>query len=235
MNEPPSKSKSKRPDTYSLEMIIVLAIVTLHDFLLSNTLSIPAALGRIALTRLIHLDRVVSGLEFVVPITIFAAMLILWFTEHDRWVYNLAIVYLAWVTLRLAAKISLVSYIIASRAQPGAGVLLKDTIILWIANVLLFGTWYWIIDAGGPRARREGPAERFDFAFPQRVSSLPGWREWRPRFWDYVFLGFCGSTQFGLADTLVLSLRAKFLLMLQAALSVTVIVFIASIAISAMR
>ena len=56
MNE--SLSKSKRPDTYSLEMIIVLAIITLHDFLLSNALSIPVALGRIALVKLISLDRV---------------------------------------------------------------------------------------------------------------------------------------------------------------------------------
>ena len=233
MNE--SLSKSKRPDTYSLEMIIVLAIITLHDFLLSNTLSIPVALGRIALVRLISLDRVESSLEFIVPIVIFAAMLILWATERDIWVHRLAIVYLTWVTLRLVAKVSLVSIILASRPQLGVGVLLKDTIVLWIANILLFGVWYWIIDAGGPRVRREGPAQRFDFAFPQRAVSMPGWQNWQPRIWDYVFLGFCGSTQFGLADTLVLSMRAKFLLMLQAALSVTVIVFIASIAIAAMK
>lgn len=230
-----SPSKSKRPNAYSLEMIIVLAIITLHDFLLSSTLSIPAALGRITLVRLISLDRVASGLEFIIPVVIFAAMLILWVTEEDRWVYNLAIVYLAWVTIRLVAKVSLVSYIIASRPQTGVGVLLKDTIVLWLANVLLFGAWYWIVDAGGPRLRRDGSSLRFDFAFPQRVSSLPGWQNWQPGFWDYVFLGFCGSTQFGLADTLVLSWRAKFLLMLQAALSVTVIVFIASIAISVIR
>ncbi|HUI88764.1 MAG TPA: hypothetical protein VLX61_08550 [Anaerolineales bacterium] len=228
-------SKSKRPDNYSLEMIIVLAIITLHDFLLSSTLSIPAALGRIALARLISLDRIESSLEFIVPMGVLAAMLMLWLTERDQWVHTLAIVYLAWVTIRLTAKVVLVSYIIASRPQLGVGVLLKDVIVLWIANILLFGAWYWIIDAGGPRVRREGPAQRFDFAFPQRVASLPGWQGWQPGFWDYVFLGFCGSTQFGLADTLVLSLRAKLLLMLQAALSVTVIVFIASIAISVLR
>jgi len=226
---------SKRPDNYSLEMIIVLAIITLHDFLLSSTLSIPAALGRIALARLISLDRIESSLEFIVPMGVLAAMLMLWLTERDQWVHTLAIVYLAWVTIRLTAKVVLVSYIIASRPQLGVGVLLKDVIVLWIANILLFGAWYWIIDAGGPRVRREGPAQRFDFAFPQRVASLPGWQSWQPGFWDYVFLGFCGSTQFGLADTLVLSLRAKLLLMLQAALSVTVIVFIASIAISVLR
>ncbi len=230
-----SAPKSKRPDTYSLEMIIVLAIITLHDFLLSNTLSIPFALGRIALARLISLDRIESSLEFIIPIGILVAMLILWFTERDHWVHTLAIVYLAWVTIRLTAKVALVSYILASRPQLGVGVLLKDVIVLWIANILLFGAWYWIIDAGGPRVRREGPPQRFDFAFPQRVASLPGWQSWQPGFWDYVFLGFCGSTQFGLADTLLLSVRAKLLLMLQAALSLTVIVFIASIAISVLR
>jgi hypothetical protein len=230
-----TQPKSKKPDTYSLEMIVVLTIVTLHDFLLSNTLSIPAALGRIALVRLISLDRVESSLEFLVPIGMFAAMLIFWFTERDQWVHTLAIIYLAWVTIRLTAKIILVSIILASRPQLGVGVLLKDVIILWIANILLFGAWYWIIDAGGPRLRREASVPRFDFAFPQRVASLPGWQNWQPGFWDYVFLGFCGSTQFGLADTLVLSLRAKLLLILQAALSLTVIVFIASIAISVLR
>ncbi len=233
MNE--SGSKSKRPDAYSLEMIIVLVIITLHDFLLSNTLSIPGALGHIELVKLISLDRVASSLEFIVPIAILAAMLILWFTEMDQWVHRLAIIYLAWVTVRLTAKVALVSYIIASRPQSGVGVLLKDTIVLWVANVLLFGAWYWIIDAGGPRLRREGPIQRFDFGFPQRVAALSGWQGWQPGFWDYVFLGFCGSTQFGLADTQVLSLRAKLLLMLQSALSVTVILFIASIAISALR
>jgi hypothetical protein len=233
MNE--SESKPKRPDTYSLEMIIVLAIITLHDFLLSNTLSIPGALGRIALVKLISLDRVASSLEFIVPIAILATMLVLWFTENDRWVHTLAIVYLAWVTIRLTTKVALVSYILASRPQSGVGFLLKDTVVLWIANILLFGAWYWIIDAGGPRIRREGPIQRFDFAFPQRVASLPGWQNWQPGFWDYVFLGFCGSTQFGLADTLLLSVRAKLLLMLQATLSVTVIIFIASIAISVLR
>ncbi len=181
MNE--SASKPKRPDTYSLEMIIVLAIIRI---LLSNTLSIPGALGRIALVKLISLDRVASSLEFIVPIAILAAMLVLWLTESDQWVHTLAIVYLAWVTIRLTTKVALVSYIIASRPQTGVGVLLKDTIVLWIANILLFGAWYWIIDAGGPRVRREGPAQRFDFAFPQRIASLPGWQSWQPRF-----LGLC--------------------------------------------
>jgi hypothetical protein len=95
---------------------------------------------------------------------------------------------------------------------------------------VLFGVWYWVIDGGGPDARRDGSARRYDFHFPQRGAAIDGWANWRPGLWDYLFLGFSGSTQFGLSDTAVLSLRAKFLLMLQVTLSIAVIVFIASIA-----
>jgi hypothetical protein len=140
-----------------------------------------------------------------------------------------------WVTLRLVIKVALVVFIVTSRPQSGVGVLLKDAVVLWFVIIVLFGAWYWIIDGGGPRARRDGASRRFDFAFPQRSITLPGWPDWQPGFWDYIFLGFCGSTQFGLGDTNVLSLRAKFLLMLQVTLSFTVIVFIASFAISLMR
>jgi hypothetical protein len=65
-----------------------------------------------------------------------------------------------------------------------------------------------LVAAGGaarrharPVARRDGTTRRFDFAFPQRAAALPGWAGWRPRLWDYLFLGFSGSTQFGLSDT----------------------------------
>jgi hypothetical protein len=188
-------------------------------------------LQRSTLAQLRALDRVVSSAEFLVPLVFVVAMVILWLVRRNEWVNRLAIVFLAWVTLRLVAKVALVLLTIISRPLKQASGILTDTIVLWFALFLLFGIWYWIIDGGGPRARRDGTARRFDFAFPQRTATYLGWEDWRPGFWDYVFLGFCGSTQFSLGDTTVLSLRAKFLLMLQATLSVAVIVFIASIAI----
>jgi len=84
--------------------------------------------------------------------------------------------------------------------------------------------------------RREGPAQRFDFAFPQRAVSMPGWQNWQPPdlglripriLRQYTVRSGRHIGAFFAAQ--------KFLLMLQAALSVTVIVFIASIAIAAMK
>jgi hypothetical protein len=232
-------NKSGRPaprlDTYALEMIVVLAIITLHDFLLSDVLSLPAVLHRNQLTQFRSLDLVASSLEFLVPAVVFTAMLVLWLTRRNAWERHLGIAYLIWVTARLVLKVALIVSIITSRPQNVVGVLLKDTLVLWVVNLVLFGAWYWIIDGGGPRARRDGTSKRFDFAFPQRSISLPGWTNWQPGFWDYVFLGFSGSTQFGLGDTNVLSLRAKFLMMLQITLSLAILVFMASFAISLMR
>jgi len=227
-----SLSLRQRLDIYTLEMIIVLAVITLHDFLLSNVLPLPQVLRHSSLLQLRSLDHVASSVEYLVPIAVIGVMLVLWLAERNEWVRRLAVAYLIWVTLRLVLKISLVMYIIASRPQNGVGVLLKDAIVLWVVIFFLFSIWYWIIDGGGPDARRDGNVHRFDFHFPQRNAGMSGWEDWQPGFWDYFFLGFCGSTQFALGDTNVLSSRAKFLLMLQVTLSLAVIVYIASIAIS---
>jgi len=237
-----SKPAPRRLDAPTLEMIVVVMLTTLHDFLLSDVLSLPLALRRGPLAQLRALDAVASGLELVVPIIIFVLMVGLWLLGRNAWVRRVAVLFLAWVTLRLVFKISLVLSIIVSRPQNGAGVLLRDTVVLWFVIFLLFGVWYWVIDGGGPDARRDGAAadapgraQRFDFQFPQRAAALPGWADWRPGLWDYLFLGFSGSTQFGLSDTAVLSVRAKLLLTLQVTLSIAVIVFIASIATGLIR
>jgi hypothetical protein len=220
----------RRLDAPTLEMIVVVMLITLHDVLLSDATSLPLALRRGILAQLRSLDVLASSLEIVVPVVIFVIMFILWLLGRNAWVRRVAMLFLAWVTLRLIAKIALILTIIVSRPQTGVGVLLRDTVVLWIVIFVLFGVWYWVIDGGGPDARRDGSVQRYDFHFPQRGAGLEGWAGWRPGLWDYLFLGFSGSTQFGLSDTAVLSLRAKLLLMLQVTLSIAVIVFIASIA-----
>jgi len=139
----------RRLDAVKLEMIIVVVLITLHDFLLSDALSLPVVLRRSTVSQLRSFDRVASSLEFVVPIAFFVVMLFLWLGRRNVWVRRVAIVFLAWVTLRLVFKISMVVFIITSRPQNGVGVLLKDIIVMWLANFLLFGVWYWIIDGGG--------------------------------------------------------------------------------------
>ena len=230
-----SRPAPNRLDLSTLEMILAVAAISLHDFLLSDALSLPAALKHSMLIYLRSWDLIVSGLEYFVPFVVFILLIVLWLLKRNDRVRSLAMIYLGWVTLRLVLKVMLVLSLVVARQKVLLSVLLKDTVVLWFVIMLLFSIWYWIIDRGGPHARRTAIQQRPDFGFPQQVNAIYGWKDWEPGFWDYVFLGFSGSTQFSFSDSFPLSLPAKFLLMLQATLSILVIVFIASIAAGAIH
>lgn len=109
---------------------------------------------------------------------------------------------------------------------------------LWLTNVLVFALWYWHLDAGGPNARDLRPGHcHGSFLFPQMTMSEErlaeaGQANWSPGFMDYLFLAFNSSTALSPADTAVLSRWAKLLMMVQAAVSLTVIAVVAARAIN---
>lgn len=121
---------------------------------------------------------------------------------------------------------------------PSAQELLHAAFFLWITNVLVFGLWYWRMDAGGPIARdmRVGHACG-SFLFPQMTLSedmdmQTRGKPWSPQFVDYLFLAFNTSTALSPTDAPVLSRWAKALMMMQAMISLTIIVLIAARAVN---
>jgi len=109
--------------------------------------------------------------------------------------------------------------------------LLRSAVALWITNILVFALWYWRVDAGGPHVRhKRSPENPSAFLFPQMT--LPEDSEdaktWSPVFMDYLFLAFNTSTAFSPTDTPVLSRWAKALTIVQAVISLTVIVILAA-------
>jgi len=112
-------------------------------------------------------------------------------------------------------------------------VLLRAAASLWVANVLVFASWYWRLDAGGPNQRDlRGPHTDGAFLFPQML--VPGKHKtsWRPGFVDYLFLAFNSSTAFSPTDVPVLSRWAKMMMMVQALISLTSVVVIAARAVN---
>jgi hypothetical protein len=106
---------------------------------------------------------------------------------------------------------------------------------LWITNVLVFALWYWRLDAGGPHMRdtHGNHAERMRdaaFLFPQMT--LKGCERWKPHFIDYLFLSFNHSTALSPTDTAILSRWAKWLIMIQASISLLTIALLAARAIN---
>jgi hypothetical protein len=109
--------------------------------------------------------------------------------------------------------------------------LLRDAALLWVTNVLTFALWYWEIDGGGPHQRHGRPYRSTDFVFPQLVGEDES-VDWWPNFLDYLFLAFNTSTAFSPTDTLVLSRRAKVIMMSQGLISLTLIGVLAARAIN---
>jgi len=116
--------------------------------------------------------------------------------------------------------------------------LLRSAAALWVANFLVFASWYWRLDGGGPhqRALSRGHSDGA-FLFPQMTMHLEakiaaGEVEWEPNFVDYLFLAFNTSTAFSPTDVPVLSRWAKILMMIQATISLVVIALLAGRAVN---
>jgi hypothetical protein len=116
--------------------------------------------------------------------------------------------------------------------------MLRSAGALWITNILVFASWYWRLDGGGPRARElRGAHLDGAFLFPQMMLDQQAKREmgeecWSPGFVDYLFLAFNTSTAFSPTDTPVLSQWAKIMTMVQSLISLTTVALLAARAVN---
>ncbi|MBV9768810.1 MAG: hypothetical protein JOZ32_04505 [Bryobacterales bacterium] len=111
--------------------------------------------------------------------------------------------------------------------------LLRAAAALWVANILVFASWYWRLDAGGPNERdRRQSHDDGAFLFPQMITPWESDKYWRPGFVDYLFLAFNTSTAFSPTDVPVLSRWAKLMMMVQACISLATVALIAARAVN---
>jgi uncharacterized membrane protein len=140
----------------------------------------------------------------------------------------LALILLGIVTLALAVSIILLVVTLSNDKHPTA--LLQSSVLLWIFNILVFALWYWEIDGGGPVKRHQAGHQAADFMFPQQAGGNDG--SWAPHFLDYLFVAFTGATALSPTDTYPLTRPAKALMMIEAVLSVTIVVLLVARAIN---
>ena len=98
----------------------------------------------------------------------------------------------------LWAAVLLTSHLINGGEETNsAGALLAAGSTVWASNIIAFALLYWELDGGGPAERAHLPSSRIvDFAFPQQMSPELAPANWRPRFIDYLYLGFTNATAF---------------------------------------
>ncbi|MEZ0326855.1 MAG: hypothetical protein ACAH95_13225 [Fimbriimonas sp.] len=146
---------------------------------------------------------------------------------NQRWGFLLLLVQLLFLILALYALISGLPHHPDLRGED----LMFAGARLWFANVLLFTIWYWRFDGGGPHSRAEEECDHLSFLFPQ-LEMTPDERQqlrqqhWKPGVVDYLFLSFNTSTALSPADTPVIGRPAKLTTMLQATISLSIVVVV---------
>jgi hypothetical protein len=123
-----------------------------------------------------------------------------------------------WCTAQL-----IVELVQGGPATNSAGALLAAGGIVWLSNCIAFGLLYWELDSGGPAVRAHGLPAHPDFAFPQHMSPELAPKDWRPRFVDYMYLGFTSATAFSPTDIMPLRPWNKLAMMAQSTISLVLL------------
>jgi hypothetical protein len=194
----------------------------------------------------------VGGLRFALPdslaigpdwllLVVVVALMFPTVTAHMRGLHDLnqilGYVLIGVVTLDMLWSLYLLIGALPSHKE-APKTLLISAASLWVTNILVFASWYWRLDAGGPRAREiRGVHTDGAFLFPQMTiernsQTDAGENCWTPGFVDYLFLAFNSSTAFSPTDTPVLSRWAKGLMMVQSLISFATVALLAARAVN---
>jgi hypothetical protein len=93
-----------------------------------------------------------------------------------------------------------------------APALLFSGLALWLDNLAIFALLYWELDGGGPEARAAGYVGRYpDLVFPQHQDDQDQLSpdDWKPSFYDYLYLSLTSSIAFSPTDAMPYTRRAK--------------------------
>ena len=116
--------------------------------------------------------------------------------------------------------------ILSGEVSNDAAFLLGSGAAIYVTTVIVFGIWYWELDRGGPFARRRGSRPYPDFMFPQMTERELAPPNWRPEFFDYLYVSITNVVAFSPTDTMPLTRRAKAMMTVQAVISVTTLALV---------
>lgn len=107
--------------------------------------------------------------------------------------------------------------------------LLSQAIAIFLTNIVVFSLWYWELDSPGlsgiTKKRRHS-----HFQFPQNATVKD--ENWRPTFFDYLYLSITNSTAFSPTDTMPLSHIAKSLMSVQSLIALLTVVLVTARAVN---
>jgi hypothetical protein len=197
--------EARWPMAFAVVAVMVMTLLLPHDLVTRPRWGVPLVEG-VLLVAVIVADPgkidLISPRVRALSITLIA----------------LLVVTTLWCTMQLIAEL-----IRGGPATPSGGALLAAGGIVWLSNCLSFGLLYWELDSGGPAVRAHGLPAHPDFAFPQQLNPEIAPQHWRPRFVDYMYLGFTSATAFSPTDAMPLRAWNKIAMMAQSAISLVLL------------
>jgi hypothetical protein len=208
--------------------LVLLILVAVCINFISDRLTIFRLLPQQALAH----QSLYSEIWAAANAVLLSAVAALWIANKTGLMRRLVLLANALFTAQLFVAVVLIVVRLAQSVKISVGHLILDAVMIFIANILVFALWYWFIDSETERSREPSVPEPWDFLFPQRQASYPGYADWTPHFVDYLFLAYTTSVAFSPTDTLPLSGVAKTLMMLQSAIALIAITAVAGTAIN---
>lgn len=153
---------------------------------------------------------------------------------EDERVHELLELFLSLVVLgNLAGLILLVTALLTEKSSElTAAQLLLSGATVWLANVIVFGLWFWTLDSGGPLRRALAGRRKPDFQFPQDENPDLAREGWYPRLEDYVYVALTNAIAFSPTDAMPLTRPAKALMSLEAGISAVAVLLVAARAVN---
>jgi hypothetical protein len=132
-----------------------------------------------------------------------------------------------------ALSILVTGLVTESTSDLTGGELLLTAFAIYTTDVIVFGIFFWELDAGGPVSRLQAPARTtLDFQFPQDDRPEHALKDWRPQVWDYLYVSLTNSIAFSPTDAMPLSRRAKAMMGLESAISAVTVLLVAARAVN---
>ncbi len=101
--------------------------------------------------------------------------------------------------------------------------------------IIAFTFLFWEFDGGGPEARVVTPGKFPDLAFPQDLSPHLADADWRPTFFDYLYLSTTNSLAFSPTDVMPLRHWAKLAMAIQSIASLAILGLVIARAVNILR
>ena len=144
--------------------------------------------------------------------------------RRSRWLRALSIVLVSVLVLgALWATVQLVDDLIHGGAVTNsASELLQAGTVVWASNNIAFALLYWELDGGGAAARAHHLPPT-GLRVPPAAEPRHRAGDWRPRFIDYLYLGFTNATAFSPTDAMPLVPWAKIAMAVQSLVSLGIL------------